>query len=647
VKQRRTEIGKSDDEAKKAVLTEHHDRHEQIISARFSSYWRNVLLGLIIVVTVAIVYKPAWHGGFIWDDDVYVSKNKLLTQANGLARIWFSLDSPSQYFPLTYTSFWIERRIWGLNTTGYHIINILFHATNALLIWRLLTSLKLPGSWLAAGLFALHPVNVESVAWISERKNVLSLFFSLISLLAWAAFTKEKGKLQGWIYFVALICFSFALLAKTTACTLPIAFVLMELLEGKAITSTRLTQIAPFCAIGVAMGLLSIWWERFHQGARSDLFGVGIPERFLIASKALWFYAAKLVYPANLMFSYPHWDVRRHDLGSYVWPLACIVTILLVYGLRERFGRGLEISGIYYILTLAPLLGFVMESTFRYTFVADHYQYAATIGPCALVAAAVSTFLGRLSMYKAAVYWLVSCGILCFLGYLTFKQSELYRDSETLWRITLRRNPTSALAEYQLACACLENGKVDEGLYYFKDNIGRFPQDADAYYNLGSVFLRLGRFNEAIDNYKKAINIRPDSPRFKNNLGDALLLNGSVDEALDCFEEAVRIEPGFGDAQNNLIYVARLLAMKTDRRFQDEGTKILSRETDDRFFAGNDPEFLHVLGTAYAQAGRTSQALASAQRGRKIALSRSDFLLAKRFENQIQLYERAGVFTNR
>src|SRR5213083_494673 len=205
-----------------------------------------LILALLLVVTAILAYQPAWHGGFIWDDDAYITNNELLTAPDGLRRIWFSLDSPSQYFPLVYSTFRIEHALWGLNPTGYHWVNLLLHAANALLVWRVLARLNVPGAWLAAAIFALHPVQVESVAWITERKNVLMGFFFLLTLLAWTAFVDERTKRPWRFYGLALILYVLALSAKTTACTLPAALLLILWLQKKSINWERILQIAPF-----------------------------------------------------------------------------------------------------------------------------------------------------------------------------------------------------------------------------------------------------------------------------------------------------------------------------------------------------------------------------------------------------------------
>src|ERR1051325_10949439 len=286
----------------------------RICSSRCGALMFAVLLGTVTV----FVYRPAWHGGFLWDDDAYVINNELLTAADGWQRIWFSLDSPSQYFPLTYSTFRIEHALWGLNTTGYHWVNLLLHVANALLVWAVLARLQVPGSWLAAAIFALHPVQVESVAWITERKNVLMGFFFLLALLCWTQFLNHLSKAKWRWYSLALACYALALCSKTTACTMPAALLLIFWLKHQPITWRRLVEIGPFAALGIGMGLVTIWWERFHQGTQGEIFAIGFPERFLIAGRAIWFYASKLIWPAHLSFTYPHWDISVTDPADYL-----------------------------------------------------------------------------------------------------------------------------------------------------------------------------------------------------------------------------------------------------------------------------------------------------------------------------------------
>src|SRR5213595_1356745 len=400
---------------------------------------------MVAAVTI-LAYRPAWNGGFLWDDDAYVTNNELLTAPEGLRRIWFSLDSPSQYFPLVYTTFRVEHALWGLNPTGYHWINLVLHVANALLVWAVLARLPISGAWLAGAIFALHPVQVESVAWITERKNVLMAFFFLLTLLGWIAFVDERTRRRWIFYCVALIFYVLALSAKATACTLPAALFLILWLQNKPITMRRLVQIVPFVFLGIGMGLLAVWWERYHQGTNRAVFTFLNPiERVLVASRAVWFYLSKIFWPSNLAFIYPRWKISPADLLGYIWLLAGIAACVAIYFLRRYFGRSVEVAAAFFVATLSPVLGFIMLFTFRYTFVADHYQYLACIGPIALVSAGVVSLADMLKDYRVFILT-AALFVVATLAVLTWRQSAMYGDIETLWRITLVRNPACWMA---------------------------------------------------------------------------------------------------------------------------------------------------------------------------------------------------------
>ena len=460
---------------------------------------------LILAAVTIFAYRPAWHGGFLWDDDAYIINNELLTAPDGWQRIWFSLDSPSQYFPLTYSTFRIEHALWGLNTTGYHWVNLLLHVGNALLVWAVLARLRVPGSWLAAAIFALHPVQVESVAWITERKNVLMGFFFLLTLLAWIAFVDKRTR-RPWIFYcLALIFYVLALSAKATACTLPAALFLILWLQKKPITMRRLMQIVPFVVLGIGMGLLAVWWERYHQGTNRGVFTFLSPiERILVASRAVWFYLSKIFWPSNLTFIYPRWNISPADLLDYIWLLAGIAACVAIYFLRRYFGRSVEVAAAFFVATLSPVLGFIMLFTFRYTFVADHYQYLACIGPIALASAGIVSLSDKFTQYRAVI---VSAALLVVasLGTLTWRQAATYTDIETLWRTTLARNPECWMAHTNIGLVLLQKGKIDDAIAHYRSALQMQPDSWDAEYNLGTALLAKGQVDEAILHCERAV----------------------------------------------------------------------------------------------------------------------------------------------
>jgi tetratricopeptide (TPR) repeat protein len=518
------------------------------------SFWtrENLFWGLLLVVITVAAYRHAWQAGYIWDDDVYVTANPLLTAPDGLRRIWFSLDSPSQYFPLVYTTFRFEHALWGFDPAGYHWINILLHAANALLLWRLLVLLRIPGAWLAAAIFALHPAHVESVAWITERKNVLMGLFFLLSLLAWVRFVNARPKETGNSYWLALLFYALALFSKTTACTLSAALLLVLWLERKPINARRLLQVVPFLVLGVCLGLVTIWWERFHQGTQGQLFAIGFPERVLVASRALWFYAGKLLWPVNLVFSYPRWSISASNAIDYIWPLTTLVVAAVIYFLRSRLGRGIEVAALFFAATLSPVLGFIMLYTFRYSFVADHYQYLASIGPIALAAAGITAAADRLE--KGAVFLkpALAGALLAVLGVLTWNQCKMYVDSDTLWWATIARNPQSWMAHNNIAINLLQKGRTDEALAHYNQALELDPNYGEAHYNLANALVRLGRVDEAIAHYEKAVELNPNNAMAYYNLGSVLVQNGREKEGITQYRKALELDPNNAGAHNNM-----------------------------------------------------------------------------------------------
>ncbi|HEX4341745.1 MAG TPA: tetratricopeptide repeat protein, partial [Verrucomicrobiae bacterium] len=512
---------------------------------------RTRLIVALFFAAVLIAYWPVRHAGFIWDDDRYVTSNALLSRPDGLRRIWFSQDAPSQYVPLVYTTLRVEYSVLGLHPAGYHLDNVLLHALNAVLLWRLLKRLKVPGDWLAAGIFALHPVQVESVAWISERKNVLSLLFYLLAVRAWVKFVDGEEKHSGRQYLLSLGFCALALFSKATACTLPAALLVVLWLRRKPINLQRLMQIVPFAALGIGMGLLVMWWERHHQGTEGTTFSMSLPARLLIASHAIWFYLGKLIWPANLTFIYPQWTINPANALAYGWLVACVGACAAIYYLRRYVGRSLEVAGIFYGAALAPLLGFIMLYTFRYTYVADHYQYIASIGPLSLLAAGMATVFDRLKKRMPFLQPAVCGALFLGLGTLTWHQAGIYRTPETLWRDTLRKNPACWMAENNLGDVSVRAGQLDDGIAHYHRSLEISPS-SEAHYNLGVVLARQGDMDGAISNLEEAVRLDPDSFKAQNNLGIALNGTGHPDEAISHFERALQTNPRFATSYINL-----------------------------------------------------------------------------------------------
>ena len=520
-----------------------------------SSSAKIFLVAVALAAVTILVYRPAWHGAFIWDDDRYVTHNSLLTAPDGLCRIWFSLDAPSQYFPLAYTVLRVERALWGLNPTGYHWLNILLHVANALLVWRILARLSIPGSWLASAIFALHPVQVESVAWISELKNVLMGFFFLLTLLAWIEHVDATAKGRRIFYLAAVLFYLLALFAKSTACTLPAALLLILWLKKKAIGRREVLEIVPFVLLAIGIGLLAIWWEKYHQGTRV-LMSLGPIDRVLIASRAVWFYLSKIFWPSDLTFIYPRWQIDVANPLAYLWITAAVAAGLLIYYGRRFVGRSAEAAALFFVTTLGPVVGFIMLYTFRYTFVADHYQYLASIGPIALVSAG----LVRLGESMRQTRWLIaviSFIMLASLSALTWRQSSSYRDLETLWRTTIAKNPSCWMAYNNLGVVQFQKGDLDDAIKKYEQSLRLNPDYPEAHYNLGSALLQKGQIEEAIEHSRKALQLQPNDPDAHVVLGNAFMAKQDVDGAIDQYAQALALRPDDSNAHYNLATALR------------------------------------------------------------------------------------------
>jgi tetratricopeptide (TPR) repeat protein len=503
------------------------------------------------MLAVLVAYLPAFHCGYIWDDDMYVTDNPLLHAHDGLWRIWFTFDSPSQYFPLVYSTFRVEYGLWKLAPFGYHCVNILLHGVNALLLWRLLERWRFPGAWFAAAVFALHPVQVESVAWITELKNVQMGFFFLLALHAWAQFDGEENRRKwGW-YALSLVFYALSLFSKTTACTMSAALIIILWMRGERIGWKRILEVIPYGLLGVGMGLLTVWWERYHQGTQGKLFSIGLVDRLLISARNVWFYAGKLVWPAKLTFSYPRWALPPAEPGAVLWLVALCGIAGLAFFRRRAWGRGPFAALAFFVVMLGPILGVLMLYTFRYSFVADHYQYLACIGPIALVSAGGALLRARHQGMRA----LIDCGgviLLAVLAGLTWRQCHIYQNDESIWVDTLAKNPDSLMAHYNLANGLMRDGDYAQSLAEYDRAVELDPDFFEARCNRADILAHVGRLAEAAQDYEQAVRIQPASPVIQNSYGLILRRMGRPGDAVACFREAARLQPGSGVAEKNL-----------------------------------------------------------------------------------------------
>jgi Flp pilus assembly protein TadD len=550
-------------------------------------------------------HAPALPAGFVWDDDAYVTENAVLADAAGLARIWLEPGATPQYYPLTFTTLWLEHAAWGTAPLGYHVVNLLLHALAAILLWRLLERLEVPGAWAAAALFAVHPITVESVAWVAEVKNVQSMVLALASLLAYLRFARpDDGHPRGghgW-YAASLALFAASLLSKPAAVALPLVVLLLAWWRRGRLGRRDLTAVAPMLAMAAAMSAMTIWAETAVSGARGWAFDLELAERVLVAGRGVWFYAAKLAWPSPLVSIYPRWDVESAAWWWWAWPAAAAAALAALWLGRRRLGRGPLAAVATFVLLLAPTLGLVDVGYHLNSFVADHFAYHAAPALLALAATGWARFTDRAGsrgLVPAARGALAA--VLAVLGVLSFNHARIFANEKTRCLDTLAKNPSAWLCHNNLGVVLAREGSPAEAVASYEAALRLRPRYAEAHSNLGVALMALGRHEEAIAQYQAALAIWPEYAAAHNNLGVALASTGDTEGAIRHYREALRIRPDDAEAHNNL-----------GKAFSASGQGDLALEQYRKAvrLAPSRPEARVDLGLALAAAGRRREAIA-------------------------------------
>jgi tetratricopeptide (TPR) repeat protein len=507
------------------------------------------VLGLAILAAMLAAYQPALRGGLLWDDDKHVTAPDLRS-LHGLTRIWTDLGATQQYYPVAHTAFWIEHRLFGDATLGYHLVNIGLHAASALLLLVILRRLAVPGAALAAALFALHPVQVESVAWISELKNTLSGVFFMTSLLLYLRFDDDR---DGRAYAASLVAFLLALMSKSVTATLPgLLLVVCWWRRGRVELRRDVMPALPFFAAGAAAGLFTAWVERTYIGAAGADFHLTFAERILIAGRAIWFYLGTIVWPHPLVFEYPRWTLDASAAWQWAFPAAALALLAACWRLRSR-SRAPLAALLAFAGLLFPALGFVNVYPFRFSFVADHFQYLAIAPVLILFAAAAATLARRWSPSPwppmAAAIALVSA-----LALVTHAEAAKYTDAITSYRAILAENPSSWLAHTNLG-ALLRPTAPDEALVHLQEAVRLKPDSDLSHYNLANLLQQTERFEDAIREYRATLTLAPNMGLAYYNLGNTLLQMDRLPDAEIAYRQAIRVAPNLALAHGGLCRV--------------------------------------------------------------------------------------------
>ncbi|PYJ31170.1 MAG: hypothetical protein DME88_16435 [Verrucomicrobia bacterium] len=750
---------------------------------------RDWLWGFLLIALVFIAYSPVFHAGFVWDDESHLTQNPCIVGPLGLKEVWTS--TRAVYYPLVLTTFWVLHKFVGLNPLPYHILNVLMHAGSALLLWRVLRQLGVSGAWLGAALWALHPVMVQSVAWVTELKNTQSCLFYLLSIFwflkweeelqsrsggfptaarFWSARTSPRFKSgdmsphsktasHSFMLALSLLFFVLATLSKPSVVMLPVVLALCMWWRRGRIGWKDAVPLAPFLLISALASVWTIWEQKFHSSAVGPDWAQTWPERFIIAGRAIWFYLAKLVWPNPLIFIYPRWAINPSQLLAYVPLVAVVVGLILLWSLPGKAGRALFFAAAYYVVSLFPVLGFFSVYFFRYSFVSDHFQYLASMGPLALAGAAITEGCRRLALpgrapglmpeqrqsavslttgWQSFLLAAISGALLLILCVLTWQQTAVYHDLRSLYTDTLAKNPGCWMAHYNLGIVLRDHGETDQAITHYRQAIelrsgyaeahynlarllaekGEFndainhyeatlainpvdaeahnnlgatlfkgdrvddaiahyrqalaiqpdyaeascnlaaallsrgdmdgaiaryltcvavlPDHADAQYNLASALLRKGRIDEAVIHYEKALELLPENADAHVNLGSAFLSKGRVEDAIAQYKEALRLAPENVAAQSNLAW---LLATSPDPSLRNGPEAVLLAEQASRSSGGKRPLALRILAAAYAEAGRFSEARATAHEALQAADDQGNVALSDFLRKEIALYE--------
>lgn len=658
--------------------------------------WSWVSAGIIVLLVLA-VYWPVLRGGFVWDDTLLVERNPLVTGEANLRSLWLAAD-----FPLTTVALWLQWLLWGKHATGYHVVNVLLHAGGSVLLWRVLARLGIPGAWLGALLFALHPVGVASAGWISEQKNTLSLLFYLVSLWCYLRFAENEppksettgltssnpedatepsratpgpesqagltsipggnGKTGRWWYWLSLLAFMLALLSKTSTVMLPVILLACSWWRTGRITRRDIWRTAPFFALGLAFGLMTLWFQAHQVHANVEVQSENFLGRLAGAGMAVWFYLGKTFLPLNLSMIYPRWEIDAQSAVSYLPVLLLAGAVAVGWWFRRGWGRHVLFALACFIASLFPVLGcfdmyFLVNSR-----VSDHFQYLALIPALALVAAMLAIRLNATA--RRVIGTALALGLLL----LTLQRARVFASDEALWRDTLAKNPAAWMAHNNLACILAEQQKLDDAIRHFEASLNINPRNPSAQGNLGRALLLTGRPVDAETRFLAALELKPDDAATLTAYAQLLAGSGRKEEALSLLQKAVSARPKAetrlqlaqmlattGRRREAVAEYRRVLALRPESvealnnlawmlatcwdgsvRNGDEAVRLAEQAC--RLTGNQDPRMLGALAAAYAEAGRFGDAVSAAQNAIHRATAAGNAQFAAINQQLLQLY---------
>jgi protein O-mannosyl-transferase len=601
----------------------------------------------LIVVACFIAYFPSINGGFILDDDIYVTHNRIINASDGLYRFWCTTET-IDFWPVSNTTLWMDWRLWRTNSTGYHVTNLILHIVESLLIWIILRKLSIPGAFLAAVIFAVHPVNVESVAWIAQRKNTTSMLFFLLSILwylkavRWVWDGKQRAGhfsdpvgIGQWTtgdwkwYWLSLTAFALGMLSKGSVLILP-AVLLGVVWWLRPLTKRDLLRTAPFFLVAVSLAVVNMWFQT--HGSGTVIRNAGFTERLMGGGTVVWFYLYKAFLPLNLAFIYPPWPIESGNPLWWIPLLAAFMVTAVLWLNRATWSRPFLFAWGLFCVALVPVMGFVDVGFMKYSLVSDHYQHISIISPIVLVSAGWSNWH---CLARKAAHWATTMAItvLGIFTCLSCQQNQIYRDEITLYKATLLKNPNCYIAHYNLGVAYYDMGKVQNAIEYYRQTLAIKPGYVSALINLGGALSDIGQDREAIKYFEQVLRIDNKIPETHYDLGNSLVKTGSVKEAIQHYELALLYKPDYPQAHNNL--AALLIKTGRPKEAIEHLKQTLEKMPDDVTVWRN-------MATAYAMKRQSPEAIAAAGKALELARSQGQTALARQIEDWLNSY-RAGL----
>jgi tetratricopeptide (TPR) repeat protein len=542
---------------------------------------------LVIAVTTTAFLPALWNGFVIWDDDANFLNNPHYRGLGWQQLSWmFTTFHLGPYQPLSWVTLGLDYLIWGMNPFGYHLTNLLLHATNAVVFYfvaaRLLSlafsssreeSSIILGASLAALLFAIHPLRVESVAWVTERRDVLSGLFFLFAVQFYltAATAETPARYKKWLA-LTLVVYVLSLLAKAAAVTLPVVLLVLDVYPlgrvgrvnrqwfAKA-SRTILVEKIPFVFFAAVAGWVALLGQYSAAAARA-LEQTGLIERVAQAFYSLVFYLRKTLVPIGI--SPLHEMPQQLDPLDWAYLASAVVVIGITVALillRRRWPAGLAVW-VSYVALVAPVSGIVQVGP---QLVAERYSYLSCLGWALLAGGGVVYF----RCYSETKGWILAGGVfsamvlaLIGLSYLTWKQTQVWHDTESLWRHAVSLDPESTIARNQLGNALADRGALEEAIEHYRRALRIRPAYAGAHYNLAMALADRGEVDGAMRHYEEAVRFDPANANAHNNLGAILAQRGELDAAIEHYHRALQIRPEFPEARDNL---SRALAIRSRR----------------------------------------------------------------------------------